>query len=135
MIVLVCGSREDTGQRGQVWAALDRLHAERRITRLVHGAATGVDAMASQWALANGVDNVSYHADWKTHGRAAGPIRNAKMLVEGRPDLVVVFPGDTGTKDMRDKAKAKGVRIATVTGMPPVIDMGLPEQSDQLRLF
>ena len=46
--------------------------------------------------------------------RGAGPERNARMLAEGRPDLVVAFPGGTGTADMVRRAKAAGVRVVEV---------------------
>lgn len=56
-----------------------------------------------------------YPADWKTYGKAAGPIRNAQMLEEGKPDLVVAFLGGSGTKDMVDKATKAGVKVIKVT--------------------
>ena len=34
------------------------------------------------------------------HGNAAGPIRNQRMLDHGKPDIVVAFPGGSGTADM-----------------------------------
>jgi hypothetical protein len=39
-------------------------------------------------------------AEWERLGRKAGPIRNQRMLEEGKPDLVVAFPGGTGTAGM-----------------------------------
>lgn len=50
-------------------------------------------------------------ADWKKHGKAAGPIRNQSMLTEHKPDLVIAFPlGESkGTRDMIRKAKAAGI--------------------------
>jgi hypothetical protein len=45
------------------------------------------------------------HADWETHGRAAGPIRNEKMLT-WKPDLVVACPGGDGTADTFDQPRA-----------------------------
>jgi hypothetical protein len=44
-------------------------------------------------------------ANWGRYGPAAGPIRNTQMLIEGRPELVVFFPGGDGTKDMVEKAR------------------------------
>lgn len=46
-----------------------------------------------------------------TNGKAAGPIRNQRMLDEGKPDLVVAFPGGRGTADMVRRAKAAGVPV------------------------
>jgi hypothetical protein len=50
-------------------------------------------------------------ADWKRFGRAAGPMRNERMLKEGRPDLVIAFPGRTGTAGMKALAREAGVMI------------------------
>lgn len=36
------------------------------------------------------------------------------MLDEGKPDLVVVFPGGTGTADMVRRAKKAGVEVIEV---------------------
>jgi len=38
--------------------------------------------------------------EWDELGKKAGPLRNQRMLDEGKPDLVVAFPGGGGTKDM-----------------------------------
>lgn len=54
---------------------------------------------------------IVYHADWNAHGRSAGPIRNAKMLAEGKPDLVVAFPGGKGTAHMVGIARKAGVPV------------------------
>jgi predicted Rossmann-fold nucleotide-binding protein len=37
-------------------------------------------------------------------GLAAGPIRNQQMIDEGKPDLVIAFPGGAGTHDMMARA-------------------------------
>jgi hypothetical protein len=55
-----------------------------------------------------------YVAQWKKHGRAAGPIRNQRMLDEGKPDLVVAFPGGRGTADMIRRAERAGVPVQQV---------------------
>ena len=46
-----------------------------------------------------------------TPGRSAGPIRNQAMLDEGRPDLVVAFPGHHGTADIVRRARAAGIKV------------------------
>ncbi len=52
-----------------------------------------------------------FHAAWKQHGRAAGPIRNEEMLFLGRPDGVLAMPGDKGTRHMVDIASREGVPV------------------------
>jgi UDP-N-acetylmuramoylalanine-D-glutamate ligase len=56
----------------------------------------------------------TYEADWDTHGKAAGPIRNKRMLDEGKPDLVVAFPGGRGTANMISQARKAGVEVIEV---------------------
>jgi hypothetical protein len=84
------------------------------ITELIEGGALGADRMAGQWAFDRGVFNVTIYADWKTYGRAAGAIRNQKML-DMKPDLVVAFHDDLansrGTGHMVRIAKAGGVDV------------------------
>jgi len=94
--------------------ALDKIHAETPITVLINGAATGVDSIASCWAYQNGVTCESYPAQWTKFGRAAGPLRNQRMIDFGKPDLVVAFPGGVGTADMIAKAREACVPVRKV---------------------
>jgi predicted Rossmann-fold nucleotide-binding protein len=82
---------------------------------VIHGGAPGADRLADQWARANGVRVEPYPADW-SRGPSAGPARNARMVAESRPDLVVAFPGGRGTADMVMRARAAGVEVVEVVG-------------------
>jgi len=75
------------------------------------GNAPGADRIAGYWARRNKIDNLKFPADWDRHGNSAGPIRNGRMLAEGKPDLVLAFPGGEGTKNMVRQARAAGVPI------------------------
>jgi hypothetical protein len=86
---------------------------------LIHGGARGADRLADRFAKAHGWHVDEYLADWKTHGKRAGPIRNQRMLDEGRPQLVVAFPGGRGTADMVDRARAAGVSVRVVSYFSP----------------
>lgn len=107
--VLVCGGR-DYADRAAVFQVLDGLHRARPFGLVIHGGARGADALAGEWAAERGVPRLVMKADWKTHGKAAGPIRNQAML-ERKPDAVVAFPGGAGTRDMVRRADKAGVRI------------------------
>lgn len=109
--VLVCGGRE-FDDRDRAFAALDE-HAW-NVCVVIHGAAIGADTLAGEWAEARGVLVEAYPADWITHRRAAGPIRNRQMLNEGRPDLVIALPGARGTAHMVRIAREAGVRVIEV---------------------
>lgn len=104
--VLVCGGR-NYADRARVYKVLDEL----RPSVVIHGAARGADTLAANWAYTRGVEQLPFPADWEAHGRGAGPRRNAKMLAEGKPDLVVAFPGGNGTADMVARSRRAGVQV------------------------
>lgn len=81
---------------------------------IISGAARGTDTLAIDWAVVNWTGLQTYPADWKTHGKAAGPIRNQQMIDEGKPDLVIAFPGGSGTKDMIRRAKKAGIDMKEI---------------------
>jgi hypothetical protein len=113
MRVLVCGSRDiDMDGRKYVHSRLDELDETRGPFRVViHGLAPGVDREAASWAKDMGRLEAPFRADWHTHGKAAGPIRNQRMIDEGKPDLVIAFPGGRGTADMVRRARAAGLEV------------------------
>jgi hypothetical protein len=113
MRVLVCGGR-DFADYPLLHETLGKLHAETPFERIIHGAAPGADTLADTWAREWGVPIESHPADWRTHGKAAGAIRNRLMLVDGKPELVVAFPGGRGTANMVKQARAAGVRVIEV---------------------
>ena len=111
--VLVCGSRDYTDIRTmrRILSGLPR------VAQLIHGAAEGADTIAETIARERGWSFVAYPADWRTHGRAADPIRNAQMLRDGEPDLVIAFrtrPDSRGTNDMIAKARRAGLPVIVV---------------------
>jgi len=112
MRVLVCGGR-DFKDWQLLHAELDNLKPP--ATHIIHGTARGADKLASDWAQSRNIPETRFRAEWEIFGRAAGPLRNQKMLMEGKPDLVVAFPGSAGTADMVRRAKAAGVRVIELT--------------------
>lgn len=113
MRVLVCGGREFTNTK-LLYKIMDDLHKNFLIDSVIEGNARGADRMAGAWARANKIDNLKFRPDWNKYGMAAGPIRNQQMLDEGKPDLVVAFPGKNGTADMVARAKKAGVKVIEV---------------------
>jgi predicted Rossmann-fold nucleotide-binding protein len=114
MRVLVCGGR-DYSDEARVWRVLDKLHAEAGISCIIQGGANGADRLALRWAeKVSGVPSETYQADWENQGNFAGPARNKRMLDEGKPDLVIAFPGGRGTADMVRKARRAGVDVVEI---------------------
>lgn len=75
------------------------------------GCPTGADSLAREVAEEYGTRMETFPADWKKHGRAAGPIRNQAMADAGA-DLCLAFPSagrSTGTWDMIRRACAAGI--------------------------
>lgn len=113
MRLLVTGSRDWT----------DRAAIERELTRyyqrgvtIVHGdCPTGADAIADHAAVEWGWEVERHPADWNTHGKAAGFIRNKAMVGLGA-DLCLAFikngsRGATMTADLAEKAGIRTLRF------------------------
>lgn len=111
--VLVCGGR-DYDDHTTLYAVLDKYHHEVGIDVLIEGGARGADRMASFWAADRDVTPERYEADWEHFGKMAGGMRNQRMLNEGKPDLVIAFPGGKGTADMVRKARRAGVEVIEI---------------------
>jgi ABC-type Fe3+-hydroxamate transport system substrate-binding protein len=113
---LVCGSREAPASLSNYVAdVLDRIIIlEGRPSAICEGEAQGYDNLAKTGAKDRRVNCVGYPADWKKHGKGAGPIRNKQMLDQFQPDIVIAFPGKNGTNDMIRQAKEAGVKVIRI---------------------
>lgn len=116
MRILVCGSRDWDDWRGMLWFCRLFLNGD----VLIEGGAQGADSLARRAVEAHGYGTVlEYPADWGAHGRAAGPIRNQRMLDEGKPDVVWAFTDDLatskGTADMVRRARKAGIPVYVVS--------------------
>lgn len=115
---LICGGRhfEDQAMFDEVMGRL--LGMWGCPGKVIHGAASGADTMAAAWADRLAVASVAVPADWATHGKAAGPIRNEDMLMKHKPKRVIAFPGGKGTADMITRAKNRRGEIDVVEIKP-----------------
>lgn len=95
MRILVCGGRDFDN-----FTLMLKVLDEYKIEEMCHGDAPGADSLAQHYAEYRGVPVKRYPADWNKHKNAAGPIRNREMFNDFKPDLVVAFPGGSGTADM-----------------------------------
>lgn len=115
---------------------LDHLEIEFGIFQMINGGGSGADALATSWAkeildapLARPTPLI-FRADWSNITRpgavvktrrdgvaydaAAGPYRNQRMIDEGKPDLVIAFPGGSGTADMVERARKANIEVREV---------------------
>lgn len=117
MRALICGDR-NWDKPAVINILLEGLYTMTDDMTIIEGCARGADKVACEW---EGVDAAHEHypANWSEHHRAAGPIRNKKMLDEGKPDVVFAFHDNLeeskGTKHMVEIASKAGVPVYVVS--------------------
>lgn len=117
MIAIVTGGR-DYADYAMMHAALSSYDPD----EVWHGGARGADALADKWAEPWG-KSTPFGADWKRHGRKAGPMRNQWMIDtalflmrnHGEEFVVLAFPGGRGTEDCVQRATSAGLTVVSVT--------------------
>jgi len=120
MRVLICGGRDFTDWKlfCKVMNKIDPCTHKQLLGNpdlvIIHGGAKGADRFADQWAVVHWKQFEEYPANWKKYGKAAGVIRNQQMIDEGKPDLVVAFPGGRGTANMIKLAKKAGIEVREI---------------------
>jgi hypothetical protein len=87
--ILMCGDRN--------WSSEEAINQFFKLLPkniiIISGNARGADYLVEQYCKINNIENKIFPANWKKHGKAAGPIRNNLMLDE-KPELVIAFHGD-----------------------------------------
>jgi YspA, cpYpsA-related SLOG family len=115
--VLFCGGRDYT-DRATIKAWLSKVQKQGYDT-LIEGEARGADTIAREEAEKMGFTVLKFPADWTKYHRAAGPIRNRQMLIEGKPELVVAFhdvlSNSKGTKNMVETARRARVETIVIS--------------------
>jgi len=123
--ILVTGSRSwsdyDTVCRALAVAietVKERRPQDKRIV-IVHGNAKGADTMAATFVYqfqdylkqkGYTIVEEAHPADWKI-GKAAGPIRNTKMVELGADICVAFNEGGSGTTNCISQAKKAGIEV------------------------
>ena len=93
---------------------LDRLTANVTVRSVISGTAYGADKLGERWAEERGIPVRRYPAEWNTHGRAAGIIRNRQMAEAGTA-LAAFWDGQSrGTAHMIRYAKANGLDVRII---------------------
>ena len=132
--ILVCGSRRWPWPAA-VEVALDGLALRYgRALVVIEGAASGADSAAHRWCEDHGLGpdcHRCYPVDWTAarrerpkDWRLAGPERNARMLLEEHPQLIVAFhdaldPAKGGTSAMCLRGVVAQVPVWLVPGEDP----------------
>lgn len=107
MRTIIAGSRHYgffTDQDRWVLSLLD-------ISEVVCGGATGADECGRRWAVDHQIPVRMFPADWATHKKAAGPIRNKQMAAYSH-QLVAFWDGRSrGTGNMIAVARRYGLDV------------------------
>ncbi len=129
MIVLVCGGR-DYRNKEELFSQLYTYHYNCTIiTLLINGGVPGADTLSTMWAHENNIPFKEFHPDWRNlealgavikqgrfelYNAMAGFDRNQKMIDEGKPKLVMAFPGGRGTADMVSRARKACIAVLEI---------------------
>ncbi|MCR6673261.1 DUF2493 domain-containing protein [Devosia ginsengisoli] len=126
--VIVCGGRV-YGNRRRLHAVLDAAVQRLGLDHVIAGGAMGADSLAAEWARLRDIPIDVFKAHWGREGKAAGHIRNARMIEQGKPDLVIAFPGGRGTANMVGQALAAGIPVHKID-WPAEAENAFPEEPD-----
>lgn len=113
--LIVCGGRDYTDS-DRVAQVLESILKRKFSMTVIHGGAPGADTLASNWRKRRAIlrdcalNEEAFPADWKTHGKRAGPLRNQAMVDSGA-DGCVAFPGGRGTADMIGRCRKAWIPV------------------------
>ena len=94
MKLIIAGSRTLSPSPNEIAQFLvDNGISRLRITEVVSGGANGVDRCGELYAAQFNIPTKLFPADWKTHKKAAGPIRNKQMATYADAALVIMMVG------------------------------------------
>jgi predicted Rossmann fold nucleotide-binding protein DprA/Smf involved in DNA uptake len=103
MKVIVAGSRDITDY-SILRLTFSVIESGFNITEVVSGTARGIDTLGEEWANQGNIPVARFPADWKKHGKAAGPIRN-KQMAEYADAAIVIHNGSRGSLNMIETMK------------------------------
>ncbi len=123
LLIVAGGGRDLLWLPAQIAAVLLARTSGQLVHGLLHGGARGADRAIGRAALQLGWSVEVLPADWRRHGRAAGPIRNRELLelAISRAEalscaaapvsvLVVALPGGAGTASLVREARRLAAR-------------------------
>lgn len=110
--VIVAGYR-NYHNKDYVYDKLDEILKSYSPCEILEGGASGVDALAKQYAIDNSIPYKEYPANWNLYGRSAGVLRNQEMARNGDV-LIAFYNGSIGTANMIKEAKSRGLKVHIV---------------------
>jgi len=132
-LVVAGGGRDLLWLPAQIAAVLLARTSGQLVHGLLHGGARGADRAIGRAAFQLGWSVEVLPADWRRHGRAAGPIRNRELLelAISRAEalscaaapvsvLVVAFPGGAGTASLVREARRLAARAPVLLSVAQI---------------
>lgn len=111
--VIIAGSR-GFDHLGLLRLKCDRILGNKTNVVVISGTAQGADRLGELYATERGFKVMQMPADWTTHGKRAGYLRNEAMAEKAHA-LIAFWDGQSkGTKHMIDIAKAKGLMVRVI---------------------
>jgi len=111
--VLICGSRDYTDYEKIKFFVYSLPPG----SSIIEGECKGADKLARMAAEEKGIPKqriFRFPVDWSA-GKRGGPVRNKKMLDEGKPTVVIAFHDDAenskGTKNMIEQSLKAGIPV------------------------
>lgn len=111
--VIVAGSREFTNYE-LLQKELDIITSSGYEIEIVSGTAKGADQLGEKYARENEIALKRFPADWETHGKRAGYLRNEQMAKYADACIVFWDGKSPGTKHMIDIARKAGLPTKVV---------------------
>lgn len=108
LILAIVGDRNYTDYHA-FQTIIDKVNSP--IHAIVSGGAKGADTMAERYAMNNNIDMIIHVAEWDTHGKAAGPIRNRLIVNDADAMIAFLAPGSRGTANSIKLAQEKGIPV------------------------
>lgn len=81
---------------------------------IVSGCAKGADKLGEQYAIERGYECTLFPADWDTHGKKAGYLRNKQMAEHGTHCVLFWDGKSKGTAIMKELAEEYGLKLVVV---------------------
>ena len=112
--IIFCGDRHWSDAQF-IYDVMDFIKSTLGNFVVIEGEAQGADSLARACAKELGLEVLKFPADWKQYGKAAGPIRNTRMRIEGKANGVVAFHHNIqeskGTRNMVEQSIKAGLPV------------------------
>jgi hypothetical protein len=112
-INITVGGCRDFNDYGYIFGCLDQYlqKLDDNDITFISGRCSGVDTAAERYAEEKGFKTLLFPAEWDKYGKAAGPIRNKKMVEAA--DIVIAFwdGRSRGTRSLIEFARKANKRL------------------------